>query len=77
MTGLCSYNEGKIQPYDDNNEDIPLNYGAGGKKSINIDINIQYARSASGALQLGPNHVCVIVSRRRDSITQTCYYVSR
>ena len=27
--------------------------------------------------QLGPNHVCVIVSRRRDTITSVWYYVSR
>ena len=27
--------------------------------------------------QLGINHVCVILSRRRDTITQTWYYVSR
>ena len=27
--------------------------------------------------QLGPNHVCVILSRRRDSITSAWYYVSQ
>ena len=37
----------------------------------------RFSLTKSLSVQLGPNHVCVILSHRRDSITSAWYYVSR
>ena len=38
--------------------------------------NVILCQIKNWKLQLGPNHVCVILSRRRDTITSVWYYVS-